>query len=1136
MIDRLCDEAGGEDIAVAGFYCDFRYQDEQTAANIMGAILKQLVAKEEILGHVQMAFQKAQKELGGRDLRLPDMVQMVKRAVATLPQVFICIDGLDECLPKHLLELLGSLKDILRESPGTRVFATGRPHVEVDIVRYFAAGIIVPIRPGTREIKRYLEKKLEMDTMRDAMSDDLRVDILRIIPERISEMCVGASTIPAPCMILYLLTIVCRFLLVSLNIDAILGEVTIFDRRQKLNEITKGNHLDDAYATTLARVKAQKGGRSRLGMEALMWVSNSERPLDTSELCHALGVKIGSPDLSIESIPTIGTLLACSLGLITVEASSSTVRLVHFSLQEYLSDNPSLFQSPHTMIAEVCLTYLNFQCVREPSTTLTSAPQTAPLALYASCCWGKHIRREKVEIVSPLALALLIQFEEHISSQLLFLQYQKDKGSWETSFDGRGGPNGFTGLHGAASFGMMEIVVALLAMKEWDINATDCMGRTALAWAAVGGHEDVVRILLQHNGAKADTADTQYGRTPLSLAAGSGHEGVVKLLLEQEDVNPNIADTEYGRTPLSWAAGLGREGVVKFLLEREDINLNAADTLYGRTPLLWAAERGHGGVVKLLLEREDINLNTADTVSGQTPLLWAVNNRHERIVKSLLKREDINPNIADTFHGRAPLFCAAKNGDAGVVKLLLEREDTNPNTADTGYGQTPLLWAVKNGDEGVVKLLLEREDTNPDTADTFHGRTPLSWAVESGREGVVALLLGREDINISSLGTQYCRNPLLWAVERGRKGVVELLLGRINLNTMNTESAQWLLFSAARAGNLGVVKLILEREDVNFNTMDRLSDQTPLSFAAQYGREDVVKLLLERVDIGPRATDTNYGQTPLSLAARNGHSGVVKLLLEREDIDPNAVGTKSGERICLRAMNYEYLIVLDYRLGREDIDFNTATDEYDLTPLSHAAMGGHEGVVKLLLEREDIDFNAAVVGCGLTPLMLAAMYGREGVVKLLLEREDINPNTADTLYGQTPRLWAARNGYEGIVKLLLEREDAGPDGKMALILAVPHGHARVMELLSPQKPSLSLSVDIDEVPQHVSPHPSDLLHSPSQSIPVVCPSTKSLPPSPPPLLRMAIGSFMIISLIFLFYFLPVISPSLSAILLLPFHR
>ena len=196
MIDRLCDEASEEDIAVAGFYCDFRNQDEQTAANIMGAILKQLVAREEILEYVRMEFQKAKKELGGRGLRLPDMVQMVKRVVATLPQVFICIDALDECLPKHLLELLGSLKDILQESPRMRIFVTGRPHVEVEIARYFASAVKVPISPSTQEIKRYLEKKLEMDTECDAMSAGLRADILRIIPQRISGMCVGGSAVP----------------------------------------------------------------------------------------------------------------------------------------------------------------------------------------------------------------------------------------------------------------------------------------------------------------------------------------------------------------------------------------------------------------------------------------------------------------------------------------------------------------------------------------------------------------------------------------------------------------------------------------------------------------------------------------------------------------------------------------------------------------------------------------------------------------------------------------------------------------------------------------------------------------------------------------------------------------------------
>ena len=190
VIDSLYDEPGEEDIAVAAFYCDFRNQQEQTTADITGAILKQLVAREEALGHVKVAFQKAKRELGGRGLRLPDMVRMLKQAITTLPQVFICIDALDECLPKNLPELLESLKDILQQSPRTRIFVTGRPHIEAEILRYFTIVVTVPVSPSTHEIKRYLERKLEIDIMRDEMSDALRADILRIIPERISEMCV----------------------------------------------------------------------------------------------------------------------------------------------------------------------------------------------------------------------------------------------------------------------------------------------------------------------------------------------------------------------------------------------------------------------------------------------------------------------------------------------------------------------------------------------------------------------------------------------------------------------------------------------------------------------------------------------------------------------------------------------------------------------------------------------------------------------------------------------------------------------------------------------------------------------------------------------------------------------------------
>jgi len=573
----------------------------------------------------------------------------------------------------------------------------------------------------------------------------------------------------------------CRFLLASLNIEAVLGEVTIGRRRKKLARMTQGHGLSDAYTATLTRLKAQKGYKSVLGLKALMWVLYSERPLRVQELCDALGVEIGSVDLDPQDVPELRTLLASCLGLVTVEASSSTVRLVHFTLQEHLLSDPTLFHSSHSEIAEVCLTYLNFGCVRDLSPTLQRAPETTPLLEYASIYWGAHTRRGMTENIKILALRLLDRFDEHISSQLLLLHYNKDRGLGPY-FNSAGGPTGFTGLHGVAFLGIVGIASSVLEMKEWEVNAHDCMGMTALTWASGRGHDEVVKKLLEREDVNPDQADTEYDRTPLSWAAGEGHDGVVKILLEREDVNPNQADAEYGGTPLSWAAGEGHDGVVKILLEREDVNPNQADAEYGGTPLSWAAGEGHDGVVKILLEREDVNPNQEDAGSGRTPLSCAAGEGHEGVVKMLLEREDVNPNQEDAGSGRTPLSWAAKSGHEGVVKMLLEREDVNPNQADTESGQTPLSWAAGSGYEGVVKMLLDRGDVNPNQADIEYGGTPLSWAAEYGHEGVVKMLLEREDVNPSQADTESGRTPLWLAARSGHEGIVKLLLEREDVN------------------------------------------------------------------------------------------------------------------------------------------------------------------------------------------------------------------------------------------------------------------------------------------------------------------------------------------------------------------
>ena len=187
VIDNLRNLAG-EDIAVAGLYYGAPAQQEPTIENVMGAILKQLLGRGDIPKDIRGAFQEGKGETDGRGLRLADLVGMLKIAIASLRQVFICIDALDECRPEDLPELLKSLRDIVRESPTTRIFLTGRPHVREDVQRYFTTMVVIPISPNTDDIRSYLEMRLGGDAGLETMNDDLRGDIVRVILEKLSDM------------------------------------------------------------------------------------------------------------------------------------------------------------------------------------------------------------------------------------------------------------------------------------------------------------------------------------------------------------------------------------------------------------------------------------------------------------------------------------------------------------------------------------------------------------------------------------------------------------------------------------------------------------------------------------------------------------------------------------------------------------------------------------------------------------------------------------------------------------------------------------------------------------------------------------------------------------------------------------
>ena len=632
---------------------------------------------------------------------------------------------------------------------------------------------------------------------------------------------------------------VCRFLLVSLIMDAILDDVTIHERRQTLHKMTNGLGLDDAYSTTLDRIREQGENQVKLGMETLMWISCSERPLKAGELCHALAVEVGTRGLNAQRVPSTQALLRCTLGLVTIDEQSSIVRLVHSTLQEYLSAHDTLFATPHSMMAEICLTYLNFQSVSKLPTALRSIPSTMPFLHYSACHWGFHARGGVTESVKRLALRLLQQDANHISASILLREESVGFLSWGERQEG-GHPDlrGYTGLHCITYMGIAEIATAMVDKKVWDLNQRDSKGATPLIWATKYGNPAIAELLLRQGDVDPTLPDKE-GLAPLAHAARAGEHDVVKLLLQRGSVNPNSGDAG-GRTPLSYAAGSGHEGIVKILLERGFVNSDSSDE-HGRTPLSYAAESGHVDIVKILLKRRDVNSDSLDKY-GRTPLSYATESGHQGVADILLGRGVVNADLSDEF-GRTLLSYAAGSGLEGIVKILLERGDANPDSSDM-HGATPLSYAAASGHEGVANILLGRGDVNPDSSDKY-GRTPLSYAARSGHEGIVKALVERGFVNPDS-SDKYGRTPLSYA---------------------------------ARSGHAGVVKILLELADVDPDPPDE-DGQTPLSQAAMFGYESVVEILLQRVDVNPDSSD-RHGRTPLDYAQLLKHTGVIKPLSEQ---------------------------------------------------------------------------------------------------------------------------------------------------------------------------------------------------------------------------------------------------------------
>jgi len=161
---------------------------------MLGSLLRQLVSGlEEIPEAVVQGFRNQKKVIGGRRLQISGILRMFQ-AVTTTKRTFICVDALDECVPEHRVVILESLGQIVQGSRNTRIFVTGRSHIQSEVERKLDGAVTFVLIEPTREgIVKYLSEKLRNDTAPEMMSSTLEANIIESISEISSETYVETS-------------------------------------------------------------------------------------------------------------------------------------------------------------------------------------------------------------------------------------------------------------------------------------------------------------------------------------------------------------------------------------------------------------------------------------------------------------------------------------------------------------------------------------------------------------------------------------------------------------------------------------------------------------------------------------------------------------------------------------------------------------------------------------------------------------------------------------------------------------------------------------------------------------------------------------------------------------------------------